>query len=83
MTEGEEYTLDLIADRIGDDNEISTDIVHFYATAKNKSDNERPSAIKGILVSANKYPKYKFLIGKAGDVVKIIGVTTGEAFITG
>ena len=78
MTEGEEYTLNIIADRIGDNNEISTDIIHFYATAKNKSDNSRPSGIKGMLVSANKYPQFKFLIGKEGNVVKVLGVTTED-----
>lgn len=78
MTEGEEYTLDIIADRIGDNDEISTDIIHFYEIAKNKTNQSKPSAIRGMIVSANQYPKFKFLIGEEGNVVKVLGVTTGD-----
>ena len=81
MTNGTEYNLNSIAESIGQNSEISVDIIHFYQTAKNTSDNNKPSSIEGILVIANKYKNYEFLIGQKTDgKIGIKGVTirTGD-----
>ena len=87
--EGEEYTIKKIAGILKQDTETQIQIEKYYADTVAKESNnagDEPVAIKGIVVSVEKYSKYKFLIGKKGEVIDIIGVKKGtvpETWTTG
>ena len=82
MTEGKEYTLAKISEEMTLEKQITIDTKYFKPTSLKKDGvSDSNESLKGIVVSANKYSQFKFLIGEkeeADKTLDIIAVTTEE-----
>ena len=82
MTEGNEYTLEIVANKLGLSTEQEIEIMYYYESTAmtNSNANTKPNSIDGIVVIASKYPQYEFLLGeKTNGEIGITGATIAES----
>ena len=78
---GTTYSVKTAKDKLKLDIETQVYVEKIYLEATAKiatTDVGDDVSIKGIVVSVEKYRQYKFLIGKKGDSIDIIGITTED-----
>ena len=80
ITNGDEYTLELIANRLKLPVEEAIEIIYYYGTnASEKTEITTYTHIDGIVVIYTKSPNYKFLLGKdANEKIGITGIAVTE-----
>lgn len=77
VSNNEEYTMSKITTGMTDDTTITIDEKYFNATASLKTGiSDSIANLKGIVVSANQYERFKFLVSGVNGSIQVIGYTT-------